>query len=69
MSVRTTGWIVVAAITAVIFGAILSRAVESGVHVEKVTLATNTPALRISPQRRVRIQRRYWLMETAARKR
>jgi pimeloyl-ACP methyl ester carboxylesterase len=49
MSARTTGWIVVAAIAVLVLGAILSRAVEPGVRVEKVMLATNTPALRIFP--------------------
>src|SRR6266404_2908878 len=49
MSVRTTGWIVAAAIAVVIVGAILSRAVQPGVRVEKVMLATNTPALRLFP--------------------
>src|SRR6266581_1293149 len=49
MSTRTTGWIVAAAIVVLIVGAILSRAVEPGVRVEKVMLATNTPALRIFP--------------------
>jgi len=42
MSARTTGWIVAAAIAALIVGAILSRVVEPGVRVEKVMLATNT---------------------------
>ena len=49
MSARATGWIVAAAIAVLIVGAILSRAVEPGVRVEKVMLATNTPALRIFP--------------------
>src|SRR5882672_7840864 len=49
MSARTTGWIVVAAIAVLIVGAILSRVIEPGVRVEKVMLATNTPALRIFP--------------------
>jgi hypothetical protein len=49
MSVRTTRWIVAAAFAALIIGAILSRAVEPGVRVEKVMLATNTPALRLFP--------------------
>jgi pimeloyl-ACP methyl ester carboxylesterase len=50
MSARTTGWLVVAAIAVLILGAILSRAVEPGVRVEKVMLATNTPALRLFPE-------------------
>src|ERR1043166_8874404 len=49
MSARTNCWIVVAAVVALILGAILSRAVEPGVRVEKIMLATNTPALRIFP--------------------
>jgi len=49
MSARTTRWLVAAAIAVLIIGAILSRAVEPGVRVEKVMLATNTPALRIFP--------------------
>jgi pimeloyl-ACP methyl ester carboxylesterase len=44
-----TRWIVAAAIAVLIVGAILSRAVEPSVRVEKVMLATNTPALRIFP--------------------
>src|SRR5690348_16217039 len=49
MSARTTGWIVAAAIVVLIVGAILSRAVEPGVRVEKVRAATSTPALRLVP--------------------
>jgi hypothetical protein len=49
MNARTNHWVVAAAIAALILGAILSRAVEPGVRVEKIMLATNTPALRISP--------------------
>ena len=49
MSARTNGWIVVAAIAVLVPAAILSRAVEPGVRVEKVILATNTPALRLFP--------------------
>jgi len=49
MSARTNRWLVAAAIAILIVGAILSRAVEPGVRVEKVMLATNTPALRIFP--------------------
>src|SRR6187399_3139487 len=49
MNARTNHWVVAAAIAALILGAILSRAVEPGVRVEKIMLTTNTPALRISP--------------------
>jgi hypothetical protein len=49
MSPRTTPWIVAAPIAVLIVGAILSHVIEPGVHVEKVMLATNTPALRIFP--------------------
>jgi Serine aminopeptidase, S33 len=49
MSVRANCWVVAAAVAVVILGAILSRVVEPGVRVEKVMLATNTPALRIFP--------------------
>ena len=49
MSARATCWLVAAAIAALIVGAILSRAVEPGVRVEKIMLTTNTPALRIFP--------------------
>src|SRR5277367_4956005 len=49
MSARITGRIVGAAVVALILGAILSRVIEPGVHVEKVMLATTTPALRIFP--------------------
>src|SRR3954464_15814196 len=49
MSTRTTRWLVAAAIASLILGAILSRAVEPGVRVEKIMLTTNTPALRLFP--------------------
>src|SRR4030095_12241647 len=49
MSARTTHWLVAAAIAALIPGAILSRVIEPGVHVEKIMLTTNTPALRLFP--------------------
>jgi pimeloyl-ACP methyl ester carboxylesterase len=42
-------WIVVAAIISVGAGAALSHVIEPGVRVEKIMLATNTPALRIFP--------------------
>ena len=48
MTARTIRW-VAAAVTALILGAILSRVIEPGVHVEKIMLTTNTPALRIFP--------------------
>jgi hypothetical protein len=48
MSARTIRW-VVAAVAALILGAILSRVIEPGVRVEKIMLTTNTPALRIFP--------------------
>ena len=43
------GIVVAAAIAALILGAILSHVIEPGVRVEKVMLATNTPALRLYP--------------------
>src|SRR6476659_8748544 len=49
MNVRTNRWLVTAAIAALILGAILSHVIEPGVCVEKIMLATNTPALRIFP--------------------
>jgi hypothetical protein len=49
MSARSTGWVVAAAIISLGAGAALSRVIEPGVRVEKVMLATNTPALRIFP--------------------
>ncbi len=49
MSGRTNRWLVAAAIVALILGAILSRVIEPGVRVEKIMLATNTPALRLFP--------------------
>jgi len=49
VNARTNRWVVAAAIAALILGAILSRAIEPGVRVEKVNLTTNTPALRIFP--------------------
>jgi pimeloyl-ACP methyl ester carboxylesterase len=42
-------WIVVAVIISVGAGAALSHVIEPGVRVEKIMLATNTPALRIFP--------------------
>ena len=47
MQARAQLWIVAAAIISLGAGAALSRVVEPGVRVEKVMLATNTPALRI----------------------
>ena len=49
MSARTTNWLVAAAVAALILGAILSRVIEPGVRVEKVTLAGDTPALKFIP--------------------
>jgi pimeloyl-ACP methyl ester carboxylesterase len=49
MRVRTTDWFIVAAVAALILGAILARVIDPGVRVEKVMLTANTPALRISP--------------------
>src|SRR5205814_7078453 len=49
VNARTNRWVIAAAIAALILGAILSRAIEPGVRVEKVNLTTNTPALRIFP--------------------
>jgi hypothetical protein len=49
MQTRAQLWIVAAAIISLGAGAALSRVVEPGVRFEKVTLATNTPALRIFP--------------------
>ena len=49
MSARTNRWVVAAGIAALIFGAILSRVIDQSVRVAKVTLATNTPALRLFP--------------------
>jgi hypothetical protein len=46
---RTNGWVIAAAIAALIVGAILSRVIEPGVRVEKVMLTGNTPALRLFP--------------------
>src|SRR3990172_6507994 len=49
MSARTNRWVIAAAIAALILGAILSRVIEPGVRVEKIMLATNTPAFRLFP--------------------
>ena len=49
MSARTNRWLIAAAIAALIPGAMLSRAIEPRVRVEKVMLSTNTPALRLFP--------------------
>jgi alpha/beta hydrolase fold len=50
MPTRAQLWIVAAAIISLGAGAALSRVVEPGVRVEKLTLATNTPALRVFPK-------------------
>src|SRR5438093_3738696 len=49
MSARTNRWVIAAAIAALILGAVLSRVIEPGVHVQKVTLAEETPALKFIP--------------------
>jgi hypothetical protein len=49
VNARTNRWVIAAGIAALILGTILSRAIESGVRVEKVMLTTNTPALRLFP--------------------
>ena len=49
MKAHAHRWIVVAAIISVGAGAALSHVIEPGVRVEKIMLATNTPALRIFP--------------------
>src|SRR5262245_29887154 len=49
MSARTNRWLVAAAIISLSAGAALSHVIEPGVRVEKVMLATNTPALRLFP--------------------
>src|SRR5215510_7920716 len=49
MNAPANRWVIAAAICALIVGATLSSAIEAGVRVEKVMLATNTPALRLFP--------------------
>jgi hypothetical protein len=49
MKTHAHQWIVVAAIISVGAGAALSRMIEPGVRIEKIMLATNTPALRLFP--------------------
>jgi len=49
MQTRAQLWIVAAAIISLGAGAALSHVVEPGVRVEKIMLATNTPALRLFP--------------------
>ena len=49
MSARTNRCVVAAALAALILGAILSRVIEPGVRVEKVTLVEDTPALKFIP--------------------
>jgi hypothetical protein len=48
MNARTYRRVVAAAIAALILGAILSRVIEPGVRVQKVTLAEETPALKLN---------------------
>ncbi|HKQ37502.1 MAG TPA: alpha/beta fold hydrolase, partial [Verrucomicrobiae bacterium] len=47
--IARTRWSVAAAIAALILGAMLSRVIDPAVRVDKIMLATNTPALRILP--------------------
>jgi len=47
VSARANRWVTAAAIVSLIAGAALSRAIEPGVQVEKVTLAGGTPAIRL----------------------
>lgn len=49
MKARASHCLVLAAVAALILGAIFSRIIEPGVRVEKIMLTTNTPALRIFP--------------------
>jgi len=49
MNARTNRWVTAATIVALILGAILSRTIEPGVRVQKVTLAEETPALKFIP--------------------
>jgi pimeloyl-ACP methyl ester carboxylesterase len=49
VSARTNRWAIAAAIAALILGVALSRIVEPGVRVQKVTLAEETPALKFIP--------------------
>src|SRR5688500_2012296 len=49
VSARANRWVIAAAIAVLILGAILSRVMEPGVRVEKVTLAGDTPALKFIP--------------------
>ncbi|HTG44290.1 MAG TPA: alpha/beta fold hydrolase [Verrucomicrobiae bacterium] len=49
LSARNTRWLVAAASAVLILGVILSRVIEPGVRVEKVTLAQDTPALKFIP--------------------
>jgi pimeloyl-ACP methyl ester carboxylesterase len=49
VSTRANHRVIAAAIAALILGAALTRVIEPGVRLEKIMLATNTPALRIFP--------------------
>jgi len=49
VNARTNRWLIAAAIVALILGVKLSRVIEPGVRVEKVTLAEGTPALEFLP--------------------
>lgn len=46
---RTDRWVIAAAGAALILGALLTRVIEPSVHVEKVMLMGNTPAIRLFP--------------------
>src|SRR5262252_8908030 len=49
MKTHAHQWIVVAAVISLVVGAVFSHVIEPGVRVEKLLLATNTPALRLFP--------------------
>src|SRR5215207_9656784 len=49
LGARNTRWVVAAASAVLMLGIILSRVIEPGVRVEKVTLAQDTPALKFNP--------------------
>jgi hypothetical protein len=49
VSARTNHWVIATTIAVLIVGVILSRVMEPGVRVEKVTLAEGTPALKFIP--------------------
>jgi len=49
VSARANRWVIAAAIASLVAGVTLSHVIEPGVRVEKVTLAGDTPAIRLSP--------------------